>query len=157
MASQFVAWLPFEPVSKRAPAATINWKTRTPIVIDPDRERKRDIADWIAKKIPLPPEPFRGPLALTVTFFMPVGASISKRERMRRLAFRWALECPKDNDNMNKLYQDALQTGPLEGRIFVDDHQICDTRLRKLWATDRPGILIEIEEIAEPPTDEVSL
>lgn len=157
MADRFVAFLPFEPVSKRAPAATINHKLRIPIITDPDRERKLDLAHWISGKIPLPPEPLLGALALTVTFFMPLAASISKRERMRRLAFRWALECPKDNDNMNKLYQDVLQTGPLKNKIFVDDHQICETRLRKLWATDRPGILIELDEITEPPAEEVML
>lgn len=157
MAHRFVAFLPFEPVSKRAMAATMNFKTRTPIIMDPDRERKKDIATWISQKIPLPPQPFRGALALAVTFFMPMPTSISNKERQRRLTFRWALECPKDTDNMCKLYQDTLQTGPLEGKIFEDDHQICETRLRKVWATDRPGILIELEEITDPPMDEVSL
>jgi Holliday junction resolvase RusA-like endonuclease len=137
--------------------ATINTRTRVPIVSDPDKERKKDIANWIAQNIPLPPQPFQGALALTVSFFMPMPTSISNRERQRRLTFRWALESKKDSDNMNKLYQDALQTGPLEGKVFVDDHQICETRLRKLWATDRPGILIELEEITEPPADEVNL
>lgn len=157
MAPRFVAFLPFEPVSKRAMVATINTRTRVPIISDPDKERKKDIATWIAQSIPLPPQPFRGALALTVSFFMPLPTAISNRERQRRLTFRWALESKKDNDNMNKIYQDALQTGPLEGRIFEDDHQICETRLRKLWATDRPGILIELEEITEPPAEEVTL
>jgi Holliday junction resolvase RusA-like endonuclease len=77
---------------------------------------------------------------------MPIAKSLSQREHDRRLINGWAHDCKKDVDNMQKLYQDILNFGPLKNKIFIDDHQICDCKTSKVWSRS-PGIFIHLHEI----------
>jgi len=149
MARSFCLTIPFEPHSKRSPSATYNHKLRIPIIIDPDKERKRDISDWILENHRLPSTPLSGSLELEMVFGIVIPESLSKKQREARLATSWALECKKDLDNMQKLYQDILNFGGLKGKIFGDDHQICYSKTYKIWS-DKPCIFIYLRELTEP-------
>lgn len=138
--------IPFEPYAKRAPMAAHNYKTKIPIIRDPDIERKRDISDWIAINCKLPSVPLSGPLEIDFLFKVPLPASITNKELARRIDFAWATDCKKDLDNMQKLYQDILNFGALKGKIFSDDHLICHAKTTKIWSNN-PGILIAISQI----------
>lgn len=138
--------IPFEPFSKRAPVAAHNPKTRIPIIRDPDYERKKDISEWIFDNCKLPENPLSGSLDIDFLFRVPLPQSISNKETVRRLDFGWAIDCKKDLDNMQKLYQDILNFGVLKYKIFADDHLICHATTTKIWSKN-PGILIAISKI----------
>lgn len=138
--------IPFEPFAKRAPMAAHNYKTKVPIIRDPDVDRKRDISEWIAGNCKMPAIPFSGPLEIDFLFKVPLPISISNKELVKRIDFAWATDCKKDLDNMQKLYQDILNFGVLKGRIFSDDHLICHAHTTKIWSKN-PGILISISKI----------
>jgi Holliday junction resolvase RusA-like endonuclease len=138
--------IPFEPAAKRAPVAAHNPKTKIPIIRDPDRDRKNDIAEWIFKNYKLPEKPYECALEIDFLFRMPLAPSLSNKEMQKRLDYKWALDNKKDLDNMQKLYQDILNFGILKGKIFTDDHIICQAKSTKIWSPN-PGILITISVI----------
>lgn len=147
----YIIEIPFEPRAKRAPVYVQNRTSHFPIITDPDRLIKLDTARWIFDNCELPTTPMTGALKLDMLFRLPVPNCSSRKERERRLAFQWAVDNKKDLDNMQKLYQDALNFGPLKGRIFEDDHQICYARTYKFWS-ENPGIVVCLENIIDPFT-----
>lgn len=135
------AIIPFEPKRKRAQTVA-RTPHGAPVVSDPDKLIKRDLAAFIAEHCQPPDSPFTGPVQLHLTAFISLPASISKRERQRRLKQGFAPEDTKDCDNINKLYQDILQTGPLAGKIWKDDKQVCRLIVEKMWTSEEKGCVI---------------
>jgi Holliday junction resolvase RusA-like endonuclease len=143
----WACYLPGEPQRKRAHRAATNHRTKYPEIIDPDRELKNDLAQYIATVCGLPPAVLSGPLEVLFQFRFEVPASCSKKEAARRITAGWAQEVPKDCDNMVKLYQDVLQTGMCKGKIFSDDHFVCRVVTEKIYSR-AAGVYIEIRKLS---------
>lgn len=141
---QVMRWhivIPFEPRRKRAQTVA-RTPNGAPVVSDPDKAIKTDLATFIATHCILPDSPFTGPVQLQLTALMSLPTSISKKEHARRLTQGFAPEDSKDCDNINKLYQDVLQTGPLAGKIWKDDKQVCRLIVEKRWTSEEKGCVI---------------
>jgi Holliday junction resolvase RusA-like endonuclease len=140
------AILPFEPRRKRAHTVA-RTPHGAPVVADPDKAIKKDLAEYIAEHCQLPAEPFTGALELRLLAFVSLPKSISNKEADRRLREGFAHQDTKDCDNINKLYQDVLQTGPLAGKIWNDDRQVCRLIVEKLWTTQGGKVSITVRRI----------
>ena len=102
---------------------------------DPAMEAHSESLAAIAK--PHFPAPFTGPVRLEIraTFAVPKSYSAKKRDAT---IWRPHVQRP-DSDNIAKQIGDALN------RIaWVDDSQIADTRIIKLWG-DRDETVVEVE------------
>lgn len=86
--------------------------------------------------------PLTGPLRLTVTAFMPVPASWSKKKRDAALAGTVRPTVKPDWDNMGGM------TDALKEIAWVDDAQVVDARVVKLY-DERPRLRVEIEVLEE--------
>jgi Holliday junction resolvase RusA-like endonuclease len=81
------------------------------------------------------------PLLLICTFGLQIPKSTSKKQQ-RMMAAGEILPTKKpDLDNLVKLVKDAL-----EGVIYGNDSQICNTRASKIY-TDQPMTIITVERI----------
>lgn len=89
---------------------------------------------------------FQGPLSIDLTFFMPIPKSWSKRKKDDARFMRILPTTKPDWDNLGKLVCDALNRV-----LYVDDSQIVDARVRKLYA-DIPRIEVTVEALN--PEDE---
>lgn len=85
-------------------------------------------------------EPFDGPLEVCMVFYRPVQASISKKERARRLSGAHRPTVKPDLDNYIKSTSDALN-----GIIWADDNLIISLEAKKVYA-ERPHLIVEIKE-----------
>lgn len=83
-------------------------------------------------------EPYDGPLEVCMEFYRPVQASISKKERDRRLSGVHRPTVKPDLDNYIKSTSDALN-----GIIWVDDNLIISLEAKKLYA-EQPHLAVEI-------------
>ena len=83
-------------------------------------------------------EPLLGPLRLTVTAFMPVPASWSRKKRDAALAGVVRPTVKPDWDNIGKIGSDALK-----GIVWKDDTQVVDGRVLKFY-DERPRLRVEI-------------
>jgi Holliday junction resolvase RusA-like endonuclease len=140
-------FLPGDPQRKRAHRASVNPRTKHAQITDPDGDLKRDVAQYIANCCGLPPALLTGPLEVLFQFRFEVPVSCSGKESQRRKARGFAAEVAKDCDNMVKLYQDILQTGECQGRIFVDDHHVCRVIAEKIYAREA-GVYIEVRSLS---------
>lgn len=140
------AIIPFEPRRKRAHTVA-RTPHGAPVVADPDKAIKKDLAEYIAANCPLPTEPLTGALELKLLAFVSLPSSLSKNEAGRRLKEGFAHQESKDCDNINKLYQDVLQTGPLAGKIWNDDKQVCRLIVEKLWTTQGGKVSLTVRQI----------
>lgn len=127
--------IPFAPQRKRATQA-FRSRYGKQIVSDPDRALKAELAEWIAEHAILPAEPFDGAVIASFLFTFEPPKSYSKKLRAKVLADVLAPGVSLDHDNMVKLYQDVLQTGPLEGKIWKDDRQVSIGHTAKVWAEE---------------------
>lgn len=84
-------------------------------------------------------EPFDGPLEVCMEFYRPVQASISRKERARRLSGVHRPIVKPDLDNYIKSTSDALN-----GIIWVDDNLIISLEAKKYYA-ERPHLIVEIK------------
>lgn len=85
-------------------------------------------------------KPLSGPVAVDITFYMPIPQSKSKAAR-ERLNGSWHISKP-DKDNLEKLLLDALN-----GIVWVDDSQVCQSASRKIYSLEpRTEITITILE-----------
>ena len=84
------------------------------------------------------PAPITGPLRLTVTAFMPVPASWSRKKRDAALAGAIRPTVKPDWDNIGKM------TDALKGIIWNDDTQVVDGRVVKTY-DEHPRLRVEIE------------
>lgn len=83
-------------------------------------------------------EPYDGPLEVHMEFYRPVQASISKKERARRLSGAHRPTVKPDLDNYIKSTSDALN-----GIIWGDDNCIVSLEAKKYYA-ERPHLTVEI-------------
>ena len=83
-------------------------------------------------------DPFDGPLEVYMVFYRPVQASISKKERSRRLSGVNRPTVKPDLDNYVKSTSDALN-----GILWVDDNLIVSLQADKFYA-ERPHLTVEI-------------
>ena len=83
-------------------------------------------------------EPFDGPLEVRMEFYRPVQASISKKERARRLSGVHRPTVKPDLDNYIKSTSDALN-----GILWADDNLIISLEAKKLYA-EQPHLTVEI-------------
>ena len=86
--------------------------------------------------------PEEGPVALFLTFYLPIPRSWSKKRRMAALAGEiWPLGRP-DSDNLAKAVIDALL-----GVLIVDDRQIVELSATKLYGAS-PGVNIMLRRLS---------
>ena len=83
-------------------------------------------------------EPFDGPLEVCMEFHRPVQASLSQKERARRLSGSHRPTVKPDLSNYIKALEDALN-----GIIWVDDNLIISLEAKKFYA-ERPHLTVEI-------------
>ncbi|WLW45066.1 RusA family crossover junction endodeoxyribonuclease [Limosilactobacillus fermentum] len=88
-------------------------------------------------------EPFDGPLEVRMEFYRPVQASLSKKERARRLSGVHRPTVKPDLDNYVKSTADALN-----GILWTDDNCIVSWAADKFYA-ERPHLTVEIKEWLE--------
>ena len=85
-------------------------------------------------------EPYDGPLEVCMVFFRPVQASLSQKERARRLSGAHRPIVKPDISNYVKATEDALN-----GILWVDDSLIVTETSEKFYA-ERPHLIVEIKE-----------
>ena len=83
-------------------------------------------------------EPYDGPLEVRMEFYRPVQASISKKERARRLSGVYRPTVKPDLSNYIKALEDGLN-----GIIWVDDNLIVSLQADKFYS-ERPHLVVEI-------------
>lgn len=119
--------------------------TKNGFIFDPDAKIKIQLSDYIAENEVLPETPFKGAIKLTINCYFKLPSSLTSKEKERRLQFKWAPEVRKDCDNIAKLYNDILQYGQLEGKIFIDDHYIVALQINKMYSDCEEFIEIFIQ------------
>lgn len=88
-------------------------------------------------------EPFDGPLEVCMVFYRPVQASLSQKERARRLSGVHRPTVKPDLSNYIKALEDGLN-----GIIWIDDNRIVQIVAEKKYS-DRPRIVIEVNKVDE--------
>lgn len=83
-------------------------------------------------------DPFDGPLEVCMEFYRPVQASISIKERARRLSGVHRPTVKPDLSNYIKALEDALN-----GILWVDDNLIISLEAKKYYA-EQPHLTVEI-------------
>lgn len=83
-------------------------------------------------------EPYDGPLEVCMEFYRPVQASLSQKERARRLLGVHRPTVKPDLDNYIKSTSDALN-----GIIWSDDNLIVSLQAEKFYS-ERPHLVVEI-------------
>lgn len=83
-------------------------------------------------------EPYDGPLEVRMEFYRPVQASLSKKERARRLSGVHRPTVKPDLSNYVKATEDALN-----GILWVDDSLIVTETSEKFYA-EQPHLTVEV-------------
>ncbi|WP_049184019.1 RusA family crossover junction endodeoxyribonuclease [Limosilactobacillus fermentum] len=83
-------------------------------------------------------EPFDGPLEVCMEFYRPFQASLSQKERARRLSGVHRPTVKPDLDNYIKSTSDALN-----GIIWIDDNLIVSLEAKKFYA-EQPHLTVEV-------------
>lgn len=92
--------------------------------------------------------PLQGPLCVNLTFYFPrPKGHLRTNGELKPNAPKWHTTKP-DRDNSDKAVLDALTNLGIWG----DDKQVCDGRIRKLYAEKTFGCLIEIKDALESPS-----
>lgn len=90
-----------------------------------------------------PQEPLKGPVELTITFFLPIPKSTSSKKKIA-MANRVILPCVKpDEDNLAYLITNALKK-----IVYEDDNQICAKHVYKYYGLD-PKTVIRVRPILQ--------
>lgn len=84
--------------------------------------------------------PIEGPLAVAVEARFPVAPSWPKKKRLAALAGALRPTTTPDADNLLKCLDG------LNGVVFVDDRQIVDAHIRKIYS-DRPGLTVTVDTL----------
>lgn len=80
--------------------------------------------------------PIAGPVRLSLLFLLPRPSRLVwKKKPMPR---EWC-PCKPDRDNLEKALLDALK-----GIIWIDDAQVCDGQVQKMYAAGREGPCVEV-------------
>lgn len=80
-----------------------------------------------------PKKPLEGAIGMITVWNFPAGSHKPGSYRMTR----------PDTDNLQKLLKDCMTA---EG-FWQDDAQVCDERIIKRWAADKPGIHIWVDAL----------
>ena len=102
----------------------------------------RYLSSWAMGDIP----PYDGPVAMTLTFLMPIPASFTKKARREALnGWRFPNVKP-DYDNLAKLIADGMN-----GIVFQDDKQIVTAFITKRYA-EQPAVRVSVKalHVGEP-------
>ena len=83
---------------------------------------------------------FNGGIELSITFFMPIPASLSKKKRCELIEQHYHIKKP-DADNLLKTVKDSL-----EGTFYKNDSQICKVNMQKVYS-DKPRVEFELKDI----------
>ncbi|MCH5389218.1 RusA family crossover junction endodeoxyribonuclease [Limosilactobacillus fermentum] len=86
-------------------------------------------------------KPFDGPLEVCMEFYRPVQASLSQKERARRLSGFHRPTVKPDLDNYIKSTSDALN-----GILWVDDNLIISLEAKKYYA-EQPHLVVEVKRL----------
>lgn len=107
---------------------------------DPSKADKEKI-QWQVKPF-APKDPLKGPIELSITFFVPIPKSTSGVRR-RQMMNRVILPTVKpDEDNLAYIVTNALKK-----IVYDDDNQICVKHVYKFYG-DEPKTVIKVREIA---------
>jgi Holliday junction resolvase RusA-like endonuclease len=91
-----------------------------------------------------PPVPLTGPLAVTLSFELPMPTSWPA---WRKAAAGWHFEGRRDDaDNIAKAVLDAMSR---TGAWWIDDAQVCRLLIAKVWSAT-PGTTVTIEQLEQP-------
>lgn len=82
-----------------------------------------------------------GPLVVDLHVAMPIPASWSQKKRAEANSGRLRPTGKPDADNISKLYLDALN-----GIVWIDDAQIVDLHVRKVYG-DQPGVTMSVRQL----------
>lgn len=88
-------------------------------------------------------EPYDGPLEVCMEFYRPVQASLSQKERARRLSGAHRPTVKPDLSNYIKALEDGLN-----GIIWIDDNRIVQIVAEKKYS-GHPHIVIEVNKVDE--------
>jgi Holliday junction resolvase RusA-like endonuclease len=115
--------------------------TKAGVVYTPERTREYEAAlKYAAKQAMGDNPPLTGPLRMEMTVMLPIAQSWpKKRQAEARLGIAHPTSKP-DFDNFAKTV-DALNLV-----VWVDDSQIVDARVRKIYS-EKPGMLIRVSPI----------
>jgi Holliday junction resolvase RusA-like endonuclease len=86
------------------------------------------------------------PIDVAITFMMPRPKGHWRTGRNAHLLRDDAPKRPTtkpDGDKLTRATLDALR----DAGVYVDDAQVVDQSFRKVWATERPGAVIEVREV----------
>lgn len=125
---------PFAPHRKQSVRVFRSRYGGAPIVSDPDRDLKNELARWASENTVLPPHPTDQAIYAEFIYNFEPPKSWAQKKKAKYLITRTGEEITLDVDNMQKLYQDVLQFGDLSGKIFLDDKQIFSSTSTKLWS-----------------------
>lgn len=95
-----------------------------------------------------PIKPLQGPLELTLEFWMPRPKSHYRTGKFAHIlkinAPKWHI-CKPDRDNLSKAVMDAISDTKM---IWIDDSQVCDGPVRKLYCEPRlAGVWVWIQSL----------
>lgn len=86
--------------------------------------------------------PLKGPLEVFILAVFPIPQSWSKKKQIQAIGGTIRPTVKPDWDNVGKL------TDSMRGIVFVDDAQIVDGRVKKVYG-DRPRLVVDITQIAD--------
>lgn len=112
-----------------------------PRAYDPSSKDKERI-QWQIKPF-APEEPLKGPIELSITFFLPIPKSTSSKNRLAMIN-RVILPCVKpDEDNLAYIVTNALKK-----IVYEDDNQVCAKHVYKFYGVD-PKTIIRVRPILQ--------
>ena len=136
----FCVWVPGVPKGQPRPRAfSHNGKAR---MYDPGTAEGWKAAIAAEVQPHLPPEPFGGPVAVSLRLVMPRPKTHYRKAGLKPEAPAWHASKP-DIDNIVKAVCDALTTIGL----WCDDAQVCRLTASRIYG-DKPGTLLEVKEVA---------
>lgn len=127
--------LPFAPQRKRS-VQVYGSRYGKGHAVDPDAALKKQLSEYIADHVDMPIGCYVGPLKASFLFSFAPPKSYTRKVRENCLKEIYAPTIRLDVDNMQKLYQDVLNFGVLEGKIFADDKQVVVSNTVKIWAPE---------------------
>jgi len=128
--------IPGRPMGKQRPRVMRNGHTYTPdkTVNYETLVKQLYIEKYFQKQL-------EGPIRATITAYMYIPKSESKKRKRKMLANEILPTKMPDWDNIGKIITDALN-----GLAYEDDKQIVDARVVKVYG-DQPRVEVELEEL----------
>lgn len=112
-----------------------------PRMYDPGKKEK-EMLIWQIKPF-APPEPIKGAIELTLTFFLPIPKATSSKNRLAMINRVILPTIKPDEDNLAYLI-----TNVLKKLVYEDDKQICAKHVYKFYGPD-PKTIIKVRPILQ--------